>query len=67
MRAPAKLPDGTDWVGKRVRYTPRGGEAPPEEGVVTRMATGKSLAMFVQYDTGGEPKYTYTAHLEKLS
>jgi len=64
-RSKRLLPDGQDWVGKRVAYRSRP-DAYREFGTVVRMATGKTLAMFVQYDSDTQPKLTYAKDLEVL-
>lgn len=64
-RAPAKLPDGSDWVGRRVRYVGHS-TAFQEEGTVVRMAATRNLAMFVKYDNVEDPKLTYASDLVKI-
>lgn len=62
-RAARPLPDGSEWVGRRVKYSPRHHQR-PEFGVVVRMATGKALAMFVSFDDGGDAKLCYASDLQ---
>lgn len=64
-RQPRVLPDGSDWVGKRVCYQPHASQQ-AERGTVTRMASGKALAMFVEFDGQGIPKYCYASDLEMV-
>ena len=58
------LPDGSDWVGKRVAY--KVGGVTRQSGVVQRMANGKSLCMFVLFDGEQDPRLMYAENLERV-
>lgn len=62
MRKPEVLPDGTGWVGERVRMKDR----PSKCGVVERMATGRALAMIVKFEDEQDGRYCYASALEKM-
>lgn len=65
VRIPRELPDGSAWVDKMVRWTPKGGK-PPEIGKVQRMCGGgKALSMMVQFGDGW-PVICYAQDLEVI-
>lgn len=68
-RAPAKLPDGSAWVGKRVRYVGRNEARKNFEGTVIRMASSRHPSMYVQFGDqtiDNPPLLTYASDLERI-
>lgn len=68
-RQPAKLPDGSAWVGKRVRYVGRNEARAGFEGEVIRMSSSRHLSMYVQFGEptiDNPPRLTYASDLERI-
>ena len=57
------MPDGKEWVGKRVRYSLG---TVPRDGTVVRMASSRHLAMFVKFDLEDKERVMYASSLVRI-